>query len=165
MSKDGQYLYAIVATNEEKSFGPIGIGDKGNEVYTVCYKDIGAVISNSPITQYSVTRANTMAHQKVMEKVMKQYPMLPVRFGTVAEEIDLVREKVLKTRYGELNDSLKYMSDKAELGLKAIWPDIKLIFQEIVEKNKERCELSEIKTKPAVTCHLGINNEELKGGG
>ena len=136
-TKYGQYLYAIVATNEEKSFGPIGIGDKENEVYTVCYQDIGAVISDSPFTQYSVTRANTMAHQKVMEEVMKQYPMLPVRFGTVAEGIDLVRERLLKTRYGELNDSLNYMSDKAELGLKAIWPDIKLIFQEIGEKNKE----------------------------
>jgi len=50
MSKDGQYLYAIVATNEEKSFGPIGIGDEGNEVYTVCYRDIGAVISLSPVS-------------------------------------------------------------------------------------------------------------------
>jgi hypothetical protein len=137
MTEQGQYLYAIVATNEEKRFGPIGIGDKENEVYTVCYQDIGAVISDSPISQYSVTRANTIAHQKVMEEVMKQYPMLPVRFGTVAEGIDMIRERVLKDRYGELKDSLNYMRDKAELGLKAIWPDIKLIFQEIVEKNQD----------------------------
>ena len=90
---------------------------------------LGAVISDSPISQYSVTRANTMAHQKVMEEVMKQYPMLPVRFGTVGEGTDLIRERILNARYGELKDSLNYMSDKAELGLKAIWSDIKLIFQ------------------------------------
>jgi len=136
-TKAGQYLYAIVATSEEKSFGPIGIGDRENDVYTVSYKDIGAVISNSPLTQYPVTRANTMAHQKVMEEMMRLYPMLPVRFGTVAEGVDLIREKVLKTRYGELKDSLNYMRDKKELGLKAIWVDIKLIFQEIGDKNKE----------------------------
>jgi len=35
--------------------------------------------------KYSVSRVNTMAHQKVMEAVMKQYAMLPVRFGTVGE--------------------------------------------------------------------------------
>ena len=137
MGEQGQYLYAIVATNKEKRFGPIGIGDQESEVYTVCYGDIGAVISDSPIFQYPVTRANTMTHQKVMEEVMKQYPMLPVRFGTIGEGIHLIRERVLKARYEELRDSLNYMRDKMELGLKAIWPDMKPIFQEIAEKEKE----------------------------
>jgi len=137
MSEQGQYLYAIVAINEEKSFGPIGIGNQNSEVYSVCYRDIGAVISDSPISQYPVTRENTIAHQKVMEEVMKQYPMLPVRFGTIGEGIHLIMEKVLKARYEELRDSLNYMRDKVELGLKAIWPDVKPIFQEIAEKNKD----------------------------
>jgi len=34
-----------------------------------------------------------MAHQKVMEAVMKQYAMLPVRFGTVGEGIGLIPGK------------------------------------------------------------------------
>ena len=136
-TKDRQYLYAIVATNEEKSFGPIGIGDEGNEVYTVCYRDIGAVISLSPVFKYSVSRVNTMAHQKVMEAVMKQYAMLPVRFGTVGEGIGLIREKLLKARYQELKESLSYMRDKIELGLKALCKDMKPVFQEIVETHSE----------------------------
>ncbi len=137
MNSEGQYIYAIVATREEKGFGPIGIGDRNDEVYIVCYQDIGAVISPSPIVKYPVTRANTMAHQKVMEEAMKQYPMLPVRFGTIGEGIDLIRKRVLKARYEELRDSLNYMRDKVELGLKAIWPDMKPVFQEIAEKNKD----------------------------
>jgi hypothetical protein len=137
MREQGQYLYAIVAINEEKSFGPIGIGDQNSEVYTICYRDIGAVISDSTIFQYPITRANTIAHQKVMEEVMKQHSMLPVRFGTIGEGIPLIMEKVLTTRYEELRDSLNYMRDKVELGVKAIWPDIKPIFQEIAEKNKD----------------------------
>ena len=140
---EGQYIYAIVATNEEKRFGPIGIGDQNSEVYSVCYRDIGAVISDSPIFQYPVTRANTIAHQKVMEEVMKQYPMLPVRFGTIGEGIHLIMERVLKARYEELRDSLNYMRDKVELGLKAIWPDMKPIFQEIAEKNKDIARLKQ----------------------
>jgi len=135
--KDGQYIYAIVATDEEKSFGPIGIGDRKDEVYTVCYRDIGAVISSSPIDKYSVTRANTMAHQNVMEKVMKDYPMLPVRFGTIGEGTDLIREKVLKGRYDELKELLTYMEDKMELGLKVLWTSKESTFQEIVEGNKD----------------------------
>lgn len=137
MTDEGQYLYAIVATNEEKRFGPTGIGDQESEVYTVCYRDIGAVISDSPILQYPVTRANTMAHQKVMEAVMKQSAMLPVRFGTVGEGIDLIREKLLKARYQELKELLSYMRDKIELGLKAVCKDMKPVFQEIVETHSE----------------------------
>jgi len=135
--KNGQYIYAIVTTDEEKSFGPIGIGDRKDEVYTVCYRDIGAVISSSPIDKYSVTRANTMAHQNVMEKVMNDYPMLPVRFRTIGEGIDLIREKVLKGRYDELKELLTYMEDKMELGLKVLWTSKESIFQEIVDENRD----------------------------
>jgi len=95
----------------------------------VCHKDIGAVISASHVDKYSVTRANTMAHQKVMEEVMKDYPLLPVRFGTIGEESDQIREKVLKGRYGELKELLTYMEDKIELGLKILWADREAAFQ------------------------------------
>jgi hypothetical protein len=137
MREQGQYLYAIVATNEEKRFGHIGIGDQNSEVYTVCYGDIGAVISDSPIFQYPVTRANTIAHQKVMEEVMKQYPMLPVRFGTIGEGIELIKDKVLNARYNELKGLLKYVEDKIELGLKALWTNTEALFREIVDENKD----------------------------
>ncbi|MDO9527785.1 MAG: GvpL/GvpF family gas vesicle protein [Syntrophales bacterium] len=135
--KDGQYIYAIVATDKEKSFGPTGIGDRKDEVYTVCYQDIGAVISSSPVVKYSVTRANTMAHQNVMEKVMKDYPMLPVRFGTIGEGTDLIREKVLKARYDELKELLTYIEDKMELGLKVLWTSKESTFLEIVDENRD----------------------------
>jgi len=137
MPEDGQYIYAIVATNEERNFGPIGIGDGKNDVYTVCYQDIGAVISPSPVVKYSVSRANTMAHQKVMEEAMNCYPMLPVRFGTIGEGVELIKEKVLKARYDELRDLLIYVEDKIEVGLKALWASKENLFTEIVAENKE----------------------------
>lgn len=137
MTTQGQYIYAIARTAEEKDFGPIGIGDQKNEVHTVCYQDIGAVISESPIVKYSVSRANTMAHQKVMEEVMRHYPILPVRFGTIGEEVELIKERVLKARYDEFKDLLGYVEDKIELGLKALWTDKEAVFQGIVEQNKD----------------------------
>ena len=137
MTEKGQYIYAIVATHEEKGFGPIGIGDQKDEVYTVCFQDLGAIISNSPIVKYPVTRANTMAHQKVMEEVMKYYPMLPVRFGTIGEGIELIKEKVLKARYNEFKELLGYMQDKIELGLKALWARKEAVFREIVDENRD----------------------------
>ncbi len=137
MPEEGQYIYAIVATDEEKSLGPIGIGHQESEVTTICYHDIGALISPSSIVKYPVTRANTMAHQKAMEEVMKYNPMLPVRFGTIGEGVDLIKEKVLKARYSEFKDLLGYMKDKIELGLKALWWSKEAVFREIVDENRD----------------------------
>lgn len=134
---DGYYIYAIIETDQERSLGPIGIGEGKNDVHMVLHGDIGAVISRSPLGEYPVSRANTMAHQKVMEEVMKRYPMLPVRFGTVAEGKDLIKEKLLKGRQEELGRTLHYMRDKVELGLKVMWKDMDPVFHEIVENSTE----------------------------
>ena len=138
MTEERQYVYAIIGTDREVHFGPIGIGNGNNEVYTVVQDDgIGAVVSDSAILQYPVTRANTMAHQKVMETVMEQYPMLPVRFGTVSEGLGPIREKLLTDRGRELTDILAYMKGKVELGVKVIWKDLKPVFDEIATKNTD----------------------------
>jgi hypothetical protein len=137
MSQAGQYIYAIVETDREAGFGPMGIDEQKGDVYTVVHDGLGAVVSDSPVMQYPVTRANTMAHQRVMETVMKQYPMLPVRFGTVGEGLEPILEKLLKERHGELTETLAYIHGKIELGIKAIWKDMKPVFEEIVSQNKE----------------------------
>ena len=137
MTEEGQYIYAIIESDQDRSFGIRGIGEGNNEVHTVRYGNVGAVISRSPVTEYPVTRANTMAHQKVMEEVMKEFPMLPVRFGTVADGTERIVEKLLKGRDKELRETLQYMGDKVELGLKVIWKDMKPVFEEIVAGNAE----------------------------
>lgn len=137
MTDEGQYIYAVVATDDEKNLGFGGIGNSGGEVSIVCYQDIGAVISPSPIVKHAVTRTNTMTHQKIMEELMQYYPLLPVRFGTIAERIDMVKETLLKSRYQELKENLMYVGDKVELGLKALWMDMATVFQEIVEENMD----------------------------
>lgn len=136
-TKVGQYIYAIIESDQEQTFGAIGIGKEKSEVYTVVHDGLGAVISDSPVTQYPVTRANTMAHQNVMEEVMNRYPMLPVRFGTVSEGRNLIRQRLLDERHRELSDTLSYMAGKVELGIKAIWNDMKPVFDEIAVRNKD----------------------------
>ena len=137
MTEVGQYIYAIIETDREARFGDAGVGKQNSEIYTIVQDGLGAVVSDSPIKQYPVTRANTMAHQKVMERVMLEYPMLPVRFGTVSEGLLPIREKLLKDRRGELIEALAYMHGKIELGIKAIWKDMKPVFDEIATQNTD----------------------------
>ncbi|NQT30586.1 MAG: GvpL/GvpF family gas vesicle protein [Candidatus Saganbacteria bacterium] len=161
MNAEGKYIYCIVRVGEEKNFGPVGIGGRGDEVATVCEGNLGVVVSSSPVIKYSISRENTLAHQLVMEKVMGNYPILPVRFSTIAEAKngtgpeDRIKEKVLKARYSEFEELLAKMGDKVELGVKALWTDMNQIYMEIVKENSEIRRLREkiagkppLKTQP-----------------
>lgn len=137
MEKEGKYIYCIIGTKQERNFGPIGIGGRGDEVLTVGYNDLSIVVSNHPLTKFIVNRENLLAHEKVIEEVMKEFDsVLPVRFGTIASNSDEIRN-LLDRRYREFKNALRDMDHKVELGVKGIWKNMDIIFKEIVEENKE----------------------------
>jgi hypothetical protein len=127
---------------EEKNFGPIGIGGKNDEVTTFCYKDIGIVISNYPVTRLSVNRRNTVAHERVVERVMEEFSVLPVRFCTIASDVGEIKN-LLTARYGEFKGLLKDMDHKIELNIKGLWKNMEMIYREITEENREIKKLKE----------------------
>ncbi len=145
--KEGKYIYCIIGANENRQYGPIGIGERGDVIETFCHDGLAAVISDSPVKKYPINRKNTICHQKVMEEVMKYHTVLPVRFSTLAEDkeakdgsptlpaMERIRERVLIERRQEFIDMLKDMDTKMELGVKALWTDMKTVFNEIVEEN------------------------------
>ena len=144
--KEGKYIYCIIEDNDSKEFGSIGIGDNGDVVETFCHEGLAAIISNSPVKKYPINRKNTICHQKVMEEVMKYHTVLPVRFSTIAEDkepkdgspgvpaLERIRQRVLIERRKEFLDLSKDMDTKMELGVKALWTDMKSVFNEIVEE-------------------------------
>lgn len=147
MSAEGKYIYCIINGREEKDFDHVGIGGREDRVHTVVFEDIAAVVSNSPIGQYPISRENTLVHMKAMEMFMEDYVILPVKFNTIAEgnerrsPQERIKLEILKARYKELKDLLASMSNKIELGLKAIWIDMEAIFREIAGENKDIEEL------------------------
>jgi len=134
MVQEGQYIYCIVGTSEARNFGPIGIGDRGDPVTTIAYKDLGAVVSSIPMTKYVVSKENMISHEKVIEAVMKDHALLPVRFYTVAPNAEEIRS-LLRRRYLEFKKLLRELDNKVELGLKAFWRDMNAISQEIVNES------------------------------
>jgi hypothetical protein len=133
MAKEGEYVYCIIGGNEGRNFGSIGIGKRGDIVSTIGFNDISAVISSSPVTKYVINPENLTAHEKVIEEVMKDYTVLPVRFCTIANSAEEIRT-FLRRRYGEFKGMLKDMDNKVELGLKAKWMDMQKIFTEIADQ-------------------------------
>lgn len=136
MSYEGKYLYCIIAEASHRTFGSIGIGEKRNEVHALCYRDLACILSSTLMTKYLINRNNLMAHEKVIEEVMKEYTVLPIRFGTIATSNDEVRSLLMKN-YHEFKKLLRSMDNKVELGLKVFWLNMDIIFKEIAASDRE----------------------------
>jgi len=133
--RQGKYFYGIIKASQRREFGPIGIGGRGDVVYTLCYQDLAAIVSSSPIVKYPVTRDNSIAHARVLEKAMQDFTVLPARFCTIGEGEEIIIEKVLKSRYQEFIDLIAELEGKIELGVRAFWTDMNAIFTETIEEN------------------------------
>ena len=143
MEKEGYYVYCIIATSEKRNFGPLGMGGRGDDVFTVGFNDLSMVVSNHPMIKVIVSRENMLLHEKVIEEVMKDFDsVLPVRFSTIASSVDEIRN-ILQKKYEEFKDGLTKMNHKVELGVKGVWENIDTVFQKIVQDNKEIKRLKE----------------------
>src|SRR5712671_2144158 len=116
----GKYVYCIIQSGETLRFGPLGIGADPADVHTVNYKDIAAVVSDTPIEVHDPTRENVLAHERVNETVMRKYTVIPMSFGTVFKTREDIVE-LLRSAYDAFHDVLMKMQDKLEFGLKVLW--------------------------------------------
>jgi len=141
-TKEAKYLYCIIKCEEERSFNGVpAIGGRGDGIHTVGFGDLACVVSDSPDMKYDSTRANMMAHETVIEQVMEEFTVLPIRFGTVTRNsgspVEDIRHKLLESRFKEFHSLHEEMDNRVELGLKALWRDEKTIYQEIVAEHGE----------------------------
>ena len=145
--KEGKYIYCIIESNKYQAFGPLGIGERDDEVYTICFNGIAAVVSNSPIKKYSVARENLIPHELAIEEVMKTYTVLPVRFCTITEDEEKIK-KILEREYDKCKELLMKMEGKKELGFKAIFKED--IYNYILEEYEDIKTLKEkLKGRPS----------------
>lgn len=145
--REGKYIYCIITGGIPKTFGRLGIGGREDELHAICFKDITAVVSNSPIKKYAVSRENTLSHERAIEEVMKEYTVLPVRFATIAEDEGMVK-RILEKEYDKFKKLLSKIDEKKELGLKAVFKEA-VIYKEILEGYEDIRRLKEaISSKP-----------------
>ncbi len=131
-TREGKYIYCVIDSNRPQSFGPLGIGGRGDQLHTICFNDISAVVSDAPVKRYRVSRENSLAHEKAIERVMTEHTALPVRFATVAEDQEKVT-RILTREYDKFKEMLDDVRGKVELGLKAILQE-NAVYVDILEK-------------------------------
>ncbi|MDD1701943.1 MAG: GvpL/GvpF family gas vesicle protein [Methanoregula sp.] len=138
-----RYAYAIIPSRKEHTFGQIGL-DGGN-VYTIHYREIAAVVSDSATKTFEVLDYG-VTHQQALEKIMKEFCVIPMSFGQTATEGDI--KMFLSRNYPKLKSYFAKLAGKTELGLKVTWK-IDTTIKEIASSNvKIRAMKQQIAGKP-----------------
>ena len=118
---EGIYVYCVIECAEVRGFGNIGIGGRGDDVYTVHHRELAAVVSRTPLQVYDPTRENALTHEHVNEVMIDSgFTPVPMSFGTLFKTEDDIVE-FLKDTYDALRDVMRKMKDKLEFGLKVNW--------------------------------------------
>lgn len=105
------YVYCVVPSTAPKDFGKIGV--EGNpSVYTIEYKDLAAVISEFPGDKFDKNNANTLLHQRVVQKVFEKQMGVPIQFGTIAADKEDVT-RLLEQGYEKYKEQLAKLSPAA----------------------------------------------------
>lgn len=128
----------MIRSDQPRESSCPGIRGGDDRVFTVHFRDLAAVVSDFPGASWGhrlqdVSRENVLAHQRVIEELMKEFTVLPLRFGTIASSVEAIQEKLLRRRFEELSALLSELEGKVELGLKAFWRGD--IVQEIAAEN------------------------------
>jgi hypothetical protein len=131
MGKTRKYVYGIVGSANEESFGCIGIDN--SEVCVVRYEDIGTAVSDVP-EGFKIEMEEAGVHEKALQKIMETHTVIPIGFGVVAKDETEIRN-VLKRARKKFQHILKNIDHKVQINVKISWD--KAILVSILEENEE----------------------------
>ena len=127
------YLYAIVAGGEPRSYKSLGLD--GKDVYTITVGRVAAVASGLVSPKIRPQRANLAAHQAVLKRLMAETTPLPIAFGTIAASPEAIRGILTRHQRAFLSQ-LQRVGGKVEMGLRVAW-DVPNIFEYFVNTHAE----------------------------
>ena len=112
------YTYAIIDSKERLCDYIIGI--EGAIVCNIAYRDIGVVVSKLGEQIQNITKDHVLKHEEVVEKLMGNFTVLPVRFLTqFSREEDVLL--MMQEFYNDFRENLDRVRNKIEFGIKIIW--------------------------------------------
>lgn len=113
------YAYAIIDSNIEINGFINGLEE--SRVYNIPFRDVGVIVSELENRISDVTKDHVLRHEEVVEKLMENFTVLPVRFCTLFNrKEDLI--SMMDDYYDDFQADLYRLRNKVEFGIKVIWP-------------------------------------------
>ena len=152
MATTAKYIYGILNSNDEKIFD-CSEDMIRKRIYTIAYRDISAVVSDSDETDITYLPKDILAmqlveHQRVIERVMTEHTVIPMRLGTIAADEKEV-ETILANGYRTIKDVLAKINNRVEVDVAATWNDFGLLLKEIGEEKEIKDQKERLLANPS----------------
>jgi hypothetical protein len=118
------YVYGVLAAADAASLTTSGV--MGSPVRAVQSGDLAALVSDVAGGALAAAR-EVRAHWRVLESASKQTTVLPVRFGTVMEDDDAVREQLLADGAERLTALLQELTGRVQLTVRGTYDEDALL--------------------------------------
>jgi hypothetical protein len=122
------YVYGLV--DAAAPGAELGQGLAAAPVARIPAGPLHAIVSAAPPLPVEGTRRNMLTHTAVLERVLGQADVLPLRFGTVAPDPGQLARGIAGTE-AALREALEGVAGRVELGVKASWRE-GVAFREIL---------------------------------
>ncbi len=138
MNNKGKYIYGVI--NNGSHAGGLTVCSTSHGIYTVPYKDVSAAVGDSEIIDYrklpgDVAARRLVEHQVVMEKLMKEFTIIPARLGTYVLNEDEVMQALAKG-YRMFKEVFEEIEGRIELDVVATWVDLHAVIKEVSEEEE-----------------------------
>jgi hypothetical protein len=160
----GIYVYAIIDRTDLTELPGVGVAE-GCPVTLQIHGDLAAVVSEVPLAEFGEEalhanlgnlewlEARVRAHQNVLDALLPQVTVLPMKFATIYLDSSGVAT-LLAARYDELTNLLGQLQGRQEWGLKLFCDECQLVAH-IAEVSPEIARLkAEIAAKPKGAAYL-----------
>jgi len=149
MTEERKYIYSIIKNPQETlgfdafrlaeapkeiSLLPAGqavFGINNRDIILIPYRDLAAAVSNLQLINFNRLNKKELsqliaAHDQVNVGLMKDYNIIPLRFGMIAENTEEIRD-ILAKAYLQFKAALERIAGKAEFIVEVFWDKQKLL--------------------------------------
>lgn len=149
-SVTGTYIYCVTPTSSTEDVDTNALGKPvGNSesVRFVRSDGFAAIVSDALRDEYDPSRANIGAHERIVQGAFDRGDVLPMRFGTVAQNDESV-QRFLRDNESSLEKSLDELHGRGEMVVKATWDQDAILRQVISENETLQALRDEIASRP-----------------
>jgi Gas vesicle synthesis protein GvpL/GvpF len=129
LSEGGVYVYGVLRSQDARAVAAAGVADA--HVRGVEHDRIAALVSTVEGNTLAAAR-EVRAHWQVLEEASSAATVLPVRFGTVLESDDAVRDTLLEPNAEHLSGMLDELEGRVQLTVKASYDEDQLL-REVIQ--------------------------------
>lgn len=157
MTEERKYIYSVIKNPKEMlGSGIAGLaagmqGINNRDIVFVTYRDLAAAVSSIHLIHFDQLdkkelNQSVAVHEQVNANLMKDYDIIPMRFGMIAESAEEIRN-ILAKAYIKFKTVMERVAGKAEFIVQVFW-DEKNMLGKIVQENTEIRELKkEVESK------------------